>query len=62
MMALAVALGAACVTAGLFASYALSAAWDLQVPTGPLIVLLSALTFGLSWGVAGFRRAVAPRS
>lgn len=48
MMALATLLGAACTVSGLFLSYGLSTTWGLNVPTGPLVVLLAALVFALS--------------
>lgn len=48
MMVLAVLVSALCTTAGLFLSFWLSSAWGLDVPTGPLIVLLAASLYGLS--------------
>lgn len=48
MMVLAVLVSALCTTAGLFLSFWLSNAWGLDVPTGPLIVLLAASLYGLS--------------
>ncbi len=48
MMVLAVLVSALCTTAGLFLSFWLSNAWGLDVPTGPLIVLLTAALYGLS--------------
>jgi len=48
MMALATLLGAVCTVSGLFLSYGLSITWGLNVPTGPLVVLLAALVFALS--------------
>ncbi|MDP2483099.1 MAG: metal ABC transporter permease [Candidatus Palauibacterales bacterium] len=48
MMVLATAIGAVCITSGLFSSYALSAGADVNVPTGPFIILLSAGLYGVS--------------
>ena len=48
MMALATLVGAVCTVSGLFLSYGLSTTWGLNVPTGPLVVLLAALVFALS--------------
>ena len=48
IMVLAVLVSALCTTAGLFLSFWLSNAWGLDVPTGPLIVLLAASLYGLS--------------
>ncbi len=48
MMLIATLVGAFCCTAGLFAAYALS---DVQVPTGPLIILIAAVLYGISSAV-----------
>ena len=48
MMLLATAVGALCTTGGLFVAYGLSVLLDASVPTGPLIILLSALLYGVS--------------
>ncbi|MFO7588110.1 MAG: metal ABC transporter permease [Gemmatimonadota bacterium] len=48
MMALAVGTGAASIAAGLFLTYALSSAFDVDVPTGPCIILLAAVVYGIS--------------
>ncbi len=48
MMALSSVLGAVCAGAGLYGSYWLSELADLNVPTGPLIILLAALLYGAS--------------
>ena len=57
MMALAVAISAACTTCGLFLSYGLSDAFSLSVPPGPLIILIAALGYGISIAL----KALAPR-
>jgi ABC-type Mn2+/Zn2+ transport system permease subunit len=48
MMVLATAIGAVCITAGLFLSYWLSAGIGLDIPTGPFIILLVASLYGVS--------------
>jgi zinc transport system permease protein len=48
MMVAACLLAIACTAGGLFASFALSQGAGLNVPTGPLIVLLAALVHGVS--------------
>lgn len=48
MMALAIAIGAVCNVAGLFASYALDDRFGVSVPTGPLIILIAAAVYGAS--------------
>jgi len=58
MMALAVAVSAACTTAGLLLSYQLSDAFGWSLPAGPLIVLLAVVLYGVS---AGLRRVSARR-
>jgi zinc transport system permease protein len=47
-MIAAVVLGAGCTTAGLFLAYWLSEAHALQVPTGPLIIMLAMVLYGAS--------------
>lgn len=56
MMVFATAAGAGAITAGLFLAYWLSAAFGIEVPTGPLIVLISAFGFGLSLLLRGSGR------
>lgn len=56
MMAVAIVVGAACTTAGLFASWWLSVRFEVDVPTGPAIILIAAAGYGLSSGVQTFRR------
>lgn len=56
MMVFATAAGAVAITAGLFLAYWLSAAFGIEVPTGPLIVLVSASGFGLSLLLRGSGR------
>lgn len=56
MMLLATLIGALCSVSGLYLSYWLSAGFDVNTPTGPLIILLSIFLYGVS-SVA--RRAVA---
>jgi zinc transport system permease protein len=56
MMALAAVLGAACNTAGLLVSYEIGARWDVNVPTGPLIILIAATLYGASALAARMRR------
>ena len=48
MMLLSMAIGAVCITAGLFVSYGLSASLGLDIPTGPFIILLVASLYVLS--------------
>jgi zinc transport system permease protein len=48
MMALAVAAGGACTAAGLFLSYWLSGRFALEIPTGPLIIILAIALYGAS--------------
>jgi zinc transport system permease protein len=50
MMVLAVGIGAASITFGLFLTYGLSARFGIDLPTGPAIILLAALLFALSAG------------
>jgi zinc transport system permease protein len=58
MMVVASVLGALLTVAGLFLSYALSAEAAIDVPTGPLIILLAVLVYGASSLV----RRAAPRA
>lgn len=51
MMVLATLIGAACTTIGLFASYGLSTSLDVQLPTGPLIILIAVLAYVVSSAV-----------
>jgi zinc transport system permease protein len=56
-------LGAVCTSTGLFAAYWVSAAFDVALPTGPLIVLLAATLYGASSILRGRRtERIAPRS
>ncbi|MHC4931885.1 MAG: metal ABC transporter permease [Planctomycetota bacterium] len=48
MMVGATLIGAACTAAGLFLAYGLGSGLDVDVPTGPLIVLLAASVYGVS--------------
>jgi zinc transport system permease protein len=57
MMVLSVSLCAACTAGGLFLSLALFEAFSLAVPTGPLIVLLSAILFVASSILRADRRS-----
>jgi len=59
MMALATLISAACITAGLFISFGLSVSVDLDIPTGPFIILLVTVLYGISAFaslIAGARR------
>ncbi|MGD8496744.1 MAG: metal ABC transporter permease [Gemmatimonadales bacterium] len=58
MMGLATAIGAVSIVAGLFLTWWLNAATGIDVPTGPAIILLAALVYGLS---AAFHRVGALR-
>ena len=49
MMLLSIGIGAVCIAGGLFLTYALSARYALDLPTGPAIILLAALLFGISF-------------
>ncbi|MHC4339725.1 MAG: metal ABC transporter permease [Planctomycetota bacterium] len=51
MMVGATLIGAACTAAGLFLAYGLGSGLDVDVPTGPLIVLLAASAYGVSEAV-----------
>jgi zinc transport system permease protein len=48
MIALATAVGATCITVGLFASWWMARSLALDIPTGPTIVLLAAAIYGCS--------------
>ncbi|MCP4606147.1 MAG: metal ABC transporter permease [Proteobacteria bacterium] len=48
MMIYAVVISAVCTTLGLFSSYWLSKIFDIQVPTGPLIILVVTLFYAIS--------------
>jgi len=60
MMAIAVPVCAACVLAGLLGSYALSAAADLSLPPGPLVIVVASLGWGVSALVRRARAASGP--
>ena len=48
MMGLATGIGAASIAAGLFLTWGVNAGLRIDVPTGPAIILLAALVYGLS--------------
>ena len=48
MMIEAVLIGAFCTSSGLFLSYGLSNAYEINVPTGPLIILIAVAVYGAS--------------
>jgi len=48
MMALATAIGAVSIVAGLFLTWGINSVTGVDVPTGPAIILLAALVYGLS--------------
>jgi len=48
LMVLSGAVGAFCITTGLFASWWLSSSLSVDIPTGPFIILLAALLYGVS--------------
>ncbi len=50
MMGLAIAVSAGCTLAGLLLSYALSDAFGLSMPPGPLVILLAAALYAVSGG------------
>jgi zinc transport system permease protein len=56
MMTLATGLSVLASLGGLLGSYALSAQWQLSVPSGPLIIVVAVLLFGVSVGLAAWRR------
>jgi zinc transport system permease protein len=55
MMLLAIAIGAFCTTSGLFLAYALSDQMDLQIPTGPLVILIAVTLYAVSSALHGVR-------
>ena len=55
MMVLAAAIGAFCTTAGLFLAWWVSATFDAQTPTGPLIILVAVVLYGASALARGTR-------
>jgi zinc transport system permease protein len=55
MMLLAIAIGAFCTTAGLFLAYALSDRWSLQIPTGPLVIMIAVTLYAASSALHGTR-------
>jgi len=55
MMLLATLLGAVCTTGGLLLSYSLSDQLDVNVPPGPVIILLSVVLFAVSLALRGRR-------
>lgn len=57
MMLLATALAAACTLAGLLLAYQLSESRHMALPPGPLIVILCALSFGVSAVLRKFKSA-----
>lgn len=61
MMLLATGIGAACTLAGLWASYWISDAFALGMPTGPLIILAGALVYGGSLAAVSLRDRLARR-
>ena len=48
MMIEAVLIGAFCTSSGLFLSYGLSNTYEINVPTGPLIILIAVAVYGAS--------------
>lgn len=48
MMVLAGVLSAVATTAGILGAYALSATWDVSIPSGPFVILLSVSMYGVS--------------
>jgi zinc transport system permease protein len=55
MMLLSILLTAASIVSGLFLAYWLSARYAVDIPTGPLIILLVTLLYGISTGLQFFR-------
>jgi zinc transport system permease protein len=55
MMLLATGLAATSVVTGLFLAYGLSMGFDLSVPSGPLIIVMAAALYGLSYGLRWLR-------
>ena len=58
MAAVAVVIGATCTTTGLFGSWWLSARFDIDMPTGPVMILLAALVFAASSAIRGLPHPV----
>lgn len=56
IMLIATAIAISCCVGGLFLSYYLSLGWNYSLPTGPLIVLLAALTYFVSIVLRAFLR------
>jgi ABC-type Mn2+/Zn2+ transport system permease subunit len=48
MILLAILIGAGSIAAGLFFTYGLSATFEIDLPTGPAIILVAAALFALS--------------
>lgn len=55
MIGLATLMGAAAIVAGLFLTWALAVRIGIDVPTGPAIILLAALAYGVSAGLRKLR-------
>jgi zinc transport system permease protein len=55
MMVLASLVGAVCCTAGLFVAWWLSTAENVNVPTGPVIILMAAMLYVMSGGIQRVR-------
>jgi zinc transport system permease protein len=51
MMVLAGVLSAIATTAGILGAYVLSARWDLSIPSGPFVIVLSVAMYGVSQGL-----------
>ena len=51
MMLLAGLLSAVATTAGIIGAYVLSARWDISIPSGPFVILLSVAMYGVSQGL-----------
>ena len=61
MIVWATATGAVCITSGLFMAYGLSARFDIDIPTGPFIILLAAVLYGVSAALKALARKL-PRT
>ena len=55
MMVLAGALSAVATTAGILGAYVLSVRWDLSIPSGPFVIVLSVLLYAVSMGLHWLR-------
>lgn len=55
MMVLAGVLSAVATTAGILGAYVLSARWDLSIPSGPFVIVLSVLLYAVSMGLHWLR-------